>query len=293
MGTYSIKELERLSGIKAHTIRMWEKRYSLIQPERTSTNIRYYSDEDLKKIMNVSALNNHGVKISKIAGMSGEEINQHVFRITETQTSASAYIEQLVLAMVDLEEEQFSKIVTLLVRKFGFERTITEGIYPFLEKIGILWQTRNITPAQEHFISNLIRQKIIVAIDALPLQTDSKKRVVIFLPEHEQHEIGLLFNYYLTRYAGFKCYYLGQNVPHNDLVDIVETHTPHILITSITSPMMRGTSAYLGLLSQQFPKQQIFISGIQVADQPEKPFDNIRVFGNVLKFKELLNNYTH
>lgn len=289
VGTYSIKELERLSGIKAHTIRIWEKRYSLIQPERTSTNIRFYSDEDLKKIMNVSALNNHGIKISKIAGMSGEEINRQIFSITETQTSASAYIEQLVLAMVDLEEEQFSKIVTSLTKKFGFERAITEAIYPFLEKIGILWQTKNITPAQEHFISNLIRQKIIVAIDALPLQTDSKNRAVIFLPEHEQHEIGLLFNYYLTRYAGFKCYYLGQRVPHNDLIDIVKTHKPHILVTSITSPMVREASAYLGLLSREFPKQQIFISGIQVGNLPEKPFDNIRIFSNVLKFKELLN----
>lgn len=292
VGTYSIKELERLSGIKAHTIRIWEKRYSLIHPQRTSTNIRFYSDEDLKKIMNVSALNNHGIKISKIADMSGEEINRHVFSITDTQSSASAYIEQLVLAMVDLEEEQFDKILTSLVKKFGFERAITEGIYPFLEKIGILWQTKNITPAQEHFISNLIRQKVIVAIDGLPLQTNSKKRAVIFLPEHEQHEIGLLFNYYLTRYAGFRCYYLGQSVPHNDLIEIVKTHKPHIIITSITSPMLRGSSAYLELLSHQFPKQHILVSGIQVAALAEKTFSNITVFGNILRFKELLSTHS-
>jgi DNA-binding transcriptional MerR regulator len=291
VGTYSIKELERLSGIKAHTIRIWEKRYSLIHPQRTSTNIRFYSDEDLKKIMNISALNNHGIRISKIADMSVDEINRQIFNITDAQPSASAYIEQLVLAMVDLEEEQFEKIVNALVKKFGFERAITEGIYPFLEKIGILWQTKNITPAQEHFISNLIRQKIIVAIDGLPMQTNSKKRAVIFLPEHEQHEIGLLFNYYLARYAGFKCYYLGQSVPHNDLIDIVQTYKPDILITSITIPMMRGTSAYLELLSRQFPKQQILVSGIQAADLPKKSLANIQNFSNILRFKELLSNY--
>lgn len=289
MGTYSIKELERLSGIKAHTIRIWEKRYNLIQPQRTSTNIRLYSDEDLKKIMNVSALNNHGVKISKIADMSDEEINRQIFSITDTQTSASAYIEQLVLAMVDLEEEKFDKIVTALVKKFGFERAITEAIYPFLEKIGVLWQTKNITPAQEHFISNLIRQKVIVAIDGLPLQTKSRKRAVLFLPEHEQHEIGLLFTYYLTRHAGFRCFYLGQNVPHADLVAIVQIHKPQVLITSIISPMMRGPLNYLEMLSEQFPKQHILVSGIQVAELPEKPVANIDLFANILRFKELLS----
>lgn len=289
VGTYSIKELERLSGIKAHTIRIWEKRYNLIQPQRTSTNIRFYSDDDLKKIMNISALNNQGMKISKIADLSGEEINQHIFNITETQSSASAYIERLVLAMVDLDEEQFDKIITALVKKFGFERAVTEAIYPFLEKIGVLWQTRNITPAQEHFISNLIRQKVIVAIDALPLNSDSKKRVVLFLPEYEQHEIGLLFNYYLARKAGFKCYYLGQSVPHSDLMDIVQTHKPHVLITAIISPMMRGVPAYLESLSREFAKQHILVSGIQTAEVNEKPYPNIRTFSNVLKFKELLS----
>ena len=289
VGTYSIKELERLSGIKAHTIRIWEKRYKIIEPQRTSTNIRFYSDDDLKKIMNVSALNSHGVKISKIADMSGDEINRQIFSITDTQTSASSYIEQLVLAMIDLEEEKFDKIITSLVKKFGFERAVTEAIYPFLEKIGILWQTQNITPAHEHFISNLIRQKVIVAIDSLPLNSESKKRVVLFLPEHEQHEIGLLFNYYLIRKAGFKCYYLGQNVPHNDLIEIVKTHKPHILVTAIISPMMRGVPTYLEVLSREFPKQKILISGIQTTTLPEKPLPNINVFSNALKFKELIS----
>lgn len=288
MGTYSIKELERLSGIKAHTIRIWEKRYSLIQPQRTSTNIRFYSDEDLRKIMNVSTLNNHGVKISRIADMSGEEINKQIFTLIDSQSSASAYIEKLVLAMVDLEEEEFDKTLNALVKKFGFERAVTQAIYPFLEKIGILWQTKNISPAQEHFISNLIRQKVIVAIDALPLKPTSRKRLVLFLPEHEQHEIGLLFNYYLAKHAGYKCYYLGQNVPHKDLIDIVDTHKPHVLVTSIISPMMRGVPAYLELLSRQFPKQHIFVSGIQVADISAKASTNIHAFSNALNFKELL-----
>jgi DNA-binding transcriptional MerR regulator/methylmalonyl-CoA mutase cobalamin-binding subunit len=291
VGTYSIKELEKLSGIKAHTIRIWEKRHNIIQPARTSTNIRFYSDEDLKKIINVSMLNNHGMKISKIAEMSFGEINRKILEMTSSQTSASGYIEQLVVAMVDLEEEQFEKTLNNLVRKFGFERTITEAIYPFLEKIGILWQTKNITPAQEHFISNLIRQKIIAATDALPLASNSKKKILLFLPEYEMHELGLLFNYYLLKQAGFKVYYLGQNVPNEDLIGIVATHEPQTLVTSIINPMMGGVSTYLSQLSKQFSKHQILVSGIQASDIPPKSLPNVKVFNNVLKFKELISQF--
>src|SRR6478736_1342000 len=179
MGKYSIKELEQLSGIKAHTIRIWEKRHHLIQPERTQTNIRLYSDDDLKKIINVSVLNNHGVKISKIANLTADDLNKQVITLAESQNSTDLYIDQLVVSMVDLEEEAFEHLISSLTMKFGLERTITEIIYPFLDKIGILWQTGNISPAQEHFISNLIRQKLIVAIDALPISPKSGFRAVM------------------------------------------------------------------------------------------------------------------
>jgi DNA-binding transcriptional MerR regulator len=152
MGKYSIKELEQLSGIKAHTIRIWEKRHNLISPQRTDTNIRYYSDDDLKKIINVSMLNHHGVKISKLATMTLDEINEHILKITESMSETSVYIDQLVVAMVDMEEERFEKILSTLFLRFGFERTITEVVYPFLEKIGVLWQTKNIITAKENII---------------------------------------------------------------------------------------------------------------------------------------------
>lgn len=288
MGTYSIKELEKLSGIKAHTIRIWEKRHNIIQPARTSTNIRFYSDDDLKKIINVSLLNNHGIKISRIAEMSSDEINRNVLDMTAAQTSASAYIEQLVVAMVDLNEEQFDHIVATLVKKFGFERTITEAIYPFLEKIGVLWQTENINPAQEHFISNLIRQKIIAAIDALPHGTNSKRKILLFLPEREMHEMGLLFDCYLVKHAGFKVFYLGQNVPHSDLISVAATHQPQTLVTSITTTMPKGIAAYLSLLSEQFPTQRILVTGLQTAELTGKLPPNVQVFRNALAFKELI-----
>jgi MerR family transcriptional regulator, light-induced transcriptional regulator len=289
VGTYSIKELEKLSGIKAHTIRIWEKRHNLIHPSRTSTNIRFYSDDDLKKIINVSLLNNHGVKISRIAGMSSDEINRNVLDVTSSQASASAYIEQLVVAMVDLNEAQFDSIIAALVKQFGFERTVTEAIYPFLEKIGILWQTYNINPAQEHFISNLIRQKIIAAIDALPLANNSKKKILLFLPEREMHEMGLLFNYYLAKKAGFKAFYLGQNVPHGDLVSVVATHQPQTLVTSITNTQPKGVSAYLSLLATEFTDKKILVTGIQLATMTENHPANVHPFRNSVAFNDLIS----
>jgi DNA-binding transcriptional MerR regulator len=288
MGKYSIKELEQLSGIKAHTIRIWEKRHKIIEPQRTATNIRFYSDEDLKKIINVSLLNSHGLKISKIADMSFDEINRKILEMSETQSEASLFIDQLVVAMVDMEEDRFEKILSTLAVRFGFERAITEVVYPFLEKIGVLWQTKNINPAQEHFISNLIRQKLIVAIDSLPMASHSAKRALLFLPENEWHEIGLLFCHYLTRKAGYKTFYLGQNVPHEDLLKIVAIHKPNLLVTYITSSPYGGAESYLNKLQKALPAQLILASGYQTSKILQKNIPNIQFFFNALTFKELI-----
>jgi MerR family transcriptional regulator, light-induced transcriptional regulator len=285
MGKYSIKELEKLSGIKAHTIRIWEKRHRLIEPQRTNTNIRFYSDDDLKKIMNVSLLNSNGIKISRIAEMSGEEINQRILELSETKSDAVIYIDQLVVAMVDLDEAKFEKILSSLVLRFTFERTIVEIVYPFLDKIGVLWQTHNISPAQEHFISNLIRQKLIVAIDALPIAPATAKRALLFLPENEMHELGLLFHHYLIRKSGYRTFYLGQMVPHPDLISVYNVHTPDILVTSIiTSTPKSLLEKYIARLSVDFSSAKIFIAGAQVKGINATPFPNVILIQEVTQF---------
>jgi MerR family transcriptional regulator, light-induced transcriptional regulator len=288
MGKYSIKELEQLSGIKAHTIRIWEKRHKIIAPSRTSTNIRFYSDDDLKKIINVSMLNNSGIKISHIADMTLEEMNRRVLEIGEIKNEVSVPIDQLVLAMIDMEEEQFEKILNRLILRYGFEKTVTEVIYPFLDKIGILWQTQNITPAHEHFISILIRQKVIVAIDGLPIPPKTAKRILLFLPEGELHEIGLLFYHYLARKTGYRTYYLGQSVPHGDLIKIFEVHQPQLLLTSITSPLSEPVDLYFKKLSKDFPKAQILAAGLQVARYKGLKINNIQTFSNALELQQFL-----
>jgi len=291
MGKYSIKELEQLSGIKAHTIRIWEKRYNIISPKRTPTNIRFYSDQDLKKIINVSLLNGHGVKISKIADMSFEEINHKILNLSEARPEADIYIDQLVVAMVDLEEEQFENILSALINKFGFERSITDVVYPFMEKIGILWQTGTITPAHEHFISNLIRQRLITSIASLPITPKKAKKAILFLPEGELHEIGLLFYHYITRSKGFKTFYLGQSVPHEDLKAVYKIHQPDVLITSLVSfPSAKEFESYIDLLSRDFSASMIFASGLMLRTTAFRIPKNVKPFYKATELPILLSS---
>jgi len=288
MGQYSIKELEQLSGIKAHTIRIWEKRHKIIEPSRTATNIRYYSDLDLKKIINVSLLNTYGIKISKIADMSLDDVNKKVLEISELQNDKGVHIDQMVIAMIDMEEELFEKILNNLILRFGFEKTITEIIYPFLEKIGILWQTQNITPAHEHFISNLIRQKIVVAIDGLPIPPKTSKKILLFLPEGEMHELGLLFYHFLIRKSGYRTYYLGQNVPHEDLISVYKVHQPDFMLTSITSTLTVPIERYLERLANDFGQTKILASGYQVQKFEGCKKDNVQTFSTALELSKFI-----
>jgi DNA-binding transcriptional MerR regulator len=288
MGKYSIKELEKLSGIKAHTIRIWEKRHKIIEPSRTASNIRFYSDEDLKKIINASLLNNNGIKISRIAQMTSEEMNRRVLEISESKNDLSAQIDQLVISMINMDEEAFEKILASLILRHGFEKTITEIVYPFLEKIGILWQTQNITPAHEHFISNLIRQKIIVAIDGLPIPPRGSRKIMLFLPEGELHELGLLFFHYICRQSGLRTYYIGQNTPHEDLIKVFQTHRPEMMLTSITSTGNIPLDQYFEQLSKDFHTATILASGYQVARYKGSKVKNIQTFTRALDLKQFI-----
>ncbi len=268
MAQYSIKDLERLSGIKAHTIRMWEKRYGLIDPGRTETNIRNYSDSDLKKILNVSILNRYGIKISRIAAMEDSEIAEKIFIVTRDSTDYDSLIENLVISMVDMNEENFEKMLSRAIMQIGFEETIIKVIYPFFEKIGLLWQTGAINPAQEHFISHLVRQKMIVAIDSvMPAKNNDPKHFLLFLPEEELHELGLLFYNYLLQKRGHKVTYLGQWVPLEDMAAASTVIKAEYLLTSISSAHSgEDLNQYLTQLSSSFKDQKIFISGYQTTN---------------------------
>ena len=267
MANYSIKDLERLSGIKAHTIRIWEKRYGLLNPERTDTNIRHYSDADLKRILNVSILNRHGIKISHIASMKEKEMAEKIVIISSDTSDYESLIESLVISMVDLNQDKLEKLLSRSILQLGFENAILRIVYPFIEKIGILWQTGAINPAQEHFITHLIRQKIIVGIDSvIPANHPSPGHFLLFLPEGELHELGLLFYSYLLQKRGHKVTYLGQWVPLSDMASASTVLSVDYLLTSIVSAYS-GTDLmdYLIKLSATFHNKTIYISGYQIS----------------------------
>ncbi len=278
MGAYTIRELENLSGIKAHTIRIWEKRYGLIAPQRTSTNIRSYCDTELKKLLNISILNRNGLKISKIARLSSNEIVDKINQFTQDGNNTDSQIESLTVAMIDLDEFRFEKILAKSIIMFGFEDAVTRVLYPFFTRIGLLWQTGSINPAQEHFITNLVKQKFFAAIDGLMgSEMTGARRFVFFLPEGELHEIGLLFACYLARKRGFRTIYLGQSLPLAYLVEAVKSkQVDYLFTTSISSYHGKDLSGYFKLLSDTFIDKTIYISGSRVLDLTENMPSNIK-----------------
>jgi len=276
MGKYSIKDLEKLSGIKAHTIRIWEKRYGLIKPERSDTNIRSYCDTELKKLLNVALLNNHGHKISKICKLRHEELKTEIERIVETDSSYETQVDGLIVAMVDLDRRKFERIIRDCTHKIGFEDTCIHILYPFLQKVGVMWLSDSINPAQEHFISSLIIQKLYVAIDGLYHSETSGKKVLFFLKEGELHEMGLLFYRYLFKNRGFETIYLGQSVPLDDLVKTVKAHEPEYIVTAfVASISEEALVSYINQLTKVLPKQQIIVSGQQVGQLSSKLPDHV------------------
>lgn len=259
---YSIKDLEKITGIKAHTIRIWEKRYGIVEPARTSTNIRFYSDEDLRHLMNVAILNKYGYKISNIQSMSPAEINQSVVDLTNQDLDNDHQVDNLVMAMMEMDEQRFDKIISSSIIKQGFDYTFENLLYKFLEKTGILWQIGVVNPAQEHFITQLIRQKIIIAIDGQQEYRKDFKTFVLFLPENEFHEIALLYIHFLIRKEGHKVIYLGQNVPLLNLKDVMEIHYVDYLLTSIASNLpVEMVSETINELAQLYGDKRILIGG--------------------------------
>ncbi|MDF7817991.1 MerR family transcriptional regulator [Runella sp. MFBS21] len=290
MSSYSIRDLEQLSGIKAHTIRIWEQRYNIIQPKRTDTNIRTYDDQDLKLILNISLLKDHGYKISEISKLSLEEISNEVLVISDQKLSYPDQIHALTISMIDLDEERFEKIISTNFLRFGFENTMTNIIYPFLSRIGTLWMTGSIGPAQEHFMTNLIRQKIIVAIDSqvIKYRPDSKK-FMLFLPEGELHEIGLLFASYIIRSHNHRVVYLGQTLPFTELMFAYDVHKPDFIFSTITSvPANDEVQLYVDRLCKQFPDSKILLTGYQVIGQDIELQSNATIINKTSDLVELL-----
>ena len=293
MAVYSIKELEKLSGIKAHTIRIWEKRYNLIEPHRTNTNIRYYTDDDLKKILNVAVLNRQGIKISNIAKLNDLELKEEIIRVSRSHYSNDTIIDSLVIAMVDLDDYKLEAIIEKSIGRIGFTSTVTDILYPFLDKVGILWQSGDIYPAQEHFISNLLRQKIISATDKLPNTFNPRaKKFILLLPEGEWHEIALLFAQYLLRESNQEVIYLGQSVPYSDVLALgAAKKFDYLMVSSTTAQPDFDFILYLKDLGVAFPDKKILYFSGYLGPKPAELSPNhiqLRIIGDLTGFLEEL-----
>ena len=263
MNKFTIKDLENLSGIKAHTIRIWEQRYSFLKPQRTATNIRYYSNQELKMLLNISLLNKYGFKISHINRMSIDELKEKTLTLSGGQAQQERIVNELIQHMIDLDIDAFEYVLDQFIAARGIEKTITFIIFPFLERIGILWQTDHINPAQEHIITNIVRQKIIVGIESIITPFSVKSSVLLFMPENEHHELGLLFLQYLLKSRGVKTIYLGANVPVKDLEFVVGLKKPDYVYTHLTTVIKEfNFDKFITNLKTKLPGTTVLISGL-------------------------------
>jgi MerR family transcriptional regulator, light-induced transcriptional regulator len=263
MSQFSIKDIEHLTGIRAHTLRIWEQRYNVPRPKRTPGNVRFYDDEDLRLLLNIATLNKHGHRISEIARMSVEELGRKAFDVAIGSGNSSIHIQSLVSCMLDLDEATFNRVLGSSILQSGLERTMMEVIFPFMSMIGVLWQSGTLDPAYEHFMSCLIRQKLIVAIDAQDVKpTLAPKNFLLLLPEGEFHELGLLFGNYLIRAAGHRALYLGTNLPLPDLERLSQSFNPDFILTSLTAGFSRvAAQQVIDDLVIKFPGARLLLTG--------------------------------
>jgi DNA-binding transcriptional MerR regulator len=262
MNEFTIKDLENLSGIKAHTIRVWEQRYSFLKPQRTGTNIRFYNTHELKNILNISLLHKYGYRISQIDKMDEDEVREKIISLSFVQAQQERIVNELIQLMVDLDMDRFECVLDNYIMTRGIDKTINHIIFPFLDRIGILWLTNHINPAQEHLVTNVIRQKLIVGIEGAMSHITTNKMALLFLPEGEFHELGLLYISYLLKNRGAKVLYLGANIPLEDVEFIARVKNPDFLYTHLTSVVGNfNFDKFLAGIHKRVPDIPLFISG--------------------------------
>ncbi len=286
MNYYTIKDMETLSGVKAHTIRIWEKRYGLLRPDRTNTNIRFYSDDELKKLLNVSILVKHGYKISRVSGYDNAMIREEVIKLNAKTGGTGSVVDQLVVHIVNFDSPQFEILIEQEIQRRGFENVMLDIIFPLFEKVGVFWQTGSIFPAQEHFVSNLVRRRLITESSKFD-NYNASKTILLFLKENEQHELSLLFYNFLALQSGYNTIYLGQNVPYEDLVHLTELRKPDFIFTAFINALTKTElEDYFRNLSQLEHKKKVFVTGRQIKLlEPVMP-RNFKIVPDVTTFKK-------
>jgi len=269
---FTIKDLENFSGIKAHTIRIWEKRYNLLAPDRTDSNIRYYDVHNLQKLLNVSFLNANGLKISKIAELPPSRLNAMVREVISKNGAETLASNTFKLAMLNFDENLFNVTYNNLIAQSSLRDVFKNIFLPFLNEIGLLWQVNSITPAHEHFISNLIKQKIHINIERLQMAspTNYEKVFVLYLPLNEIHELGLLYMHYELLLHGYQSIYLGQSVPVGNLRDVLKVYDNCCFLSYLTvEPSKISVDEYIEIVNNEVldnSLSELWLLGIKVSE---------------------------
>lgn len=262
MGHFSISDLEQLSGVKAHTIRMWEQRYNLLRPVRTATNIRMYCDDDLRRLLNVTTLCGRGQRISQVAKLNDAEISEAVLACCDDLHDYHRQVNALLAAMLGFDEFRLNQLLSEATARLGFENMMLRVAYPLLQRIGMMWLAGTVDLAQEHLLAHLLRQKLLAATDALPPVPTTARRWVLFLPADELHELALLFMNYVLRARGQHTLYLGQNLPTSGLPNVSAAYRPDAVVTVLTTQPERGRVAdFAHELRSMFPAAQLVLYG--------------------------------
>ncbi len=291
MNLFTIKDLENLSGIKAHTIRIWEQRYDFIKPHRTKTNIRYYSSDELKTILNVSLLNKFGFKVSHINKMTELELQDKILSLNQVEAQQERLINDLIQCMIEMKLDRFETVLNSFISTKGIEKTISFLIFPFLEKVGILWLTNHINPAQEHLVTNIIRQKLIVGIDKAHAIIKAEKNVLLFLPEGEYHELGLLYMHYILKSKGIGVSYLGASIPVKDISFVTNLQKTDYLYTHLTTVAKNfHFDRFLDSISNQIPQTPLIVSGYLAGNWQKSVPPTVKFKKSMAEVMEFVNS---
>lgn len=266
MNEFSISQLAKFSGIKAHTIRMWEQRYNALSPNRSEGNTRHYDNEQLRRLLNIVSLSNQDYKVSELCAMPDKQLFKLVGELkNEDEHKTDQYfVSQLIAAAMSYDEPHFDKVFSHCLLTYGMKDTYLKVIYPVLVRTGLMWACNDLPPANEHFINNLIRQKLFTAIDSLPPAKNAQDAWILFLPENEFHEIGLLLAHYLIRLSGKKVIYLGTNVPTQSLINAIkEIPCNNLLLFLVHRDSEIEIGNYLNDLGARFKEKKVFVAGDQ------------------------------
>ncbi|RZM29118.1 MAG: MerR family transcriptional regulator [Pedobacter sp.] len=295
---YSISDLEQLSGVQTHTIRIWERRYNALEPMRSAGNTRFYDDNHLRRLLNIVGLSKTGLKISQVCALSDAEVD-HLLKdeIDKTISNDLQFeycISKLLNYGMSYNEADLDQLISKCIGDYGMTSTYKNVIYPLLVRLGLMWRREHICPAQEHFLSNIIRQKMFVAINELPVKSGQGPVWLLFLPEDEDHDIGLLFANYTLRLMGHKVLFLGAKVPFESVKDAVANNdVDHLLLFMVRSRPVSVANEYLSRLSNDFKDLSIHVAGNTRLISELQMSSNVSWFKNIEEFEDIIRAVQH